>query len=189
MSAVVDINGSAFREPPHNSEAELAFLGALFADNTILSKVPFLKAGHFYIHGDVFAACLEVIERGQVADPITLSGKFDGDRLAQVAMSTVSLINATEYARLIHECWLAKRRVEIGESIAAAAFNLEDTAALEAELSELHSSTGGAKHIHEFAEEYLRHAEDAAKATTRIGMGLTDLDRLLDGRITLCAGA
>ncbi len=72
---MADAHISALRTPPLNIEAEKALLGAIFVDNHAFEKVSgFLRAEHFALthHGRIFAAVAALIERGQVADPITL---------------------------------------------------------------------------------------------------------------------
>ncbi len=63
------------RVPPHNYEAEMALLGAILANNRAYERVQdFLRAEHFAdsIHGRIYQACERLIDRGQLATPITL---------------------------------------------------------------------------------------------------------------------
>jgi replicative DNA helicase len=65
----------ALRTPPHNFEAEMALLGALLANNKAFDKVSeFLRAEHFADerHGRIYDACAKLIQRGTVANPVTL---------------------------------------------------------------------------------------------------------------------
>ena len=67
------------RETPKNLEAEQALLGALLANNRALEKVAdFLRPYHFAspAHTKIYEACQSLIERGHVADPVTLQGYF-----------------------------------------------------------------------------------------------------------------
>ena len=73
---------TTLRTPPHNIEAEKALLGSIFADNRTFEKVSgFLRAEHFAVvpHGRIFEAAAALIERGQVADPVTLKRYFEQD--------------------------------------------------------------------------------------------------------------
>ena len=71
------------RRLPHNVEAEMALLGAILVDNRSFERVSeFLRPEHFVLseHARVFDACGRLIERGQIADPVTLKGWFDQER-------------------------------------------------------------------------------------------------------------
>ncbi|HEC14683.1 MAG TPA: replicative DNA helicase, partial [Rhodospirillales bacterium] len=75
--------GSSFRSPPHNLDAEKALLGAICINNRAYERVSeFLKPEHFaaHQHGLVFDACTRLIERGQIADPVTLKRYFEQDQ-------------------------------------------------------------------------------------------------------------
>src|SRR5512147_2273485 len=98
------------RRLPHNVDAEMALLGAILVNNRAFERVSdFLRAEHFVLaeHTRVFEACSRLLERGQVADPVTLKAWFEQDealaavggitylmRLAECATTT---INAGEY--------------------------------------------------------------------------------------------
>lgn len=107
--------------PPHNNEAEQALLGALLVQNKAWARVAdFLLPEHFAdaVHGRIFAAIGTLIERGQVANPITLKNLFDqdgslaeiggSDYLVRLYGSVVTIINAEDYGRTILD--LANRR-------------------------------------------------------------------------------
>jgi hypothetical protein len=104
--------------PPHNIEAEQALLGAILVNNVAYHRVSdFLLAEHFAEgrHGRIFAAIAKLIERGQVADPMTLKSLLDQDDalveiggekyLERVATSMVTIINAGDYGRTIYDLW------------------------------------------------------------------------------------
>jgi replicative DNA helicase len=70
------------RQPPANTEAEQALLGAMLINNTAYHRVvEFLLPEHFGspVHGRIYAATGKLIERGQIADPVTLKNLFDQD--------------------------------------------------------------------------------------------------------------
>src|SRR3546814_1720387 len=72
----------ANREPPHNLEAEQALLGAILINNRAYERVSeFLLTEHFAdpVNGRIFKACGRLIDRGQIATPVTLKGVFDQD--------------------------------------------------------------------------------------------------------------
>ena len=105
-----------FRTMPHNPEAEKGLLGAIFVNNRAYETVSeFLRPEHFAYqqHGRIFEACAKLIERGQIADPVTLRRYFEADEhlvdiggpayLADLAASAVTVINAGEYGRIVYD--------------------------------------------------------------------------------------
>src|SRR5882724_11069601 len=70
------------RIPPHNYEAEQALLGAILANNLVFDRVnEFLRPEHFAdpLHGRIYEAIGKLIQRGQIANPVTLKNLFDQD--------------------------------------------------------------------------------------------------------------
>src|SRR5262245_49734908 len=68
--------------PPANTEAEQALLGAILINNAAYHRViEFLLPDHFgnAVHGRIFAAIGKLIERGQIANAVTLKNLFDQD--------------------------------------------------------------------------------------------------------------
>src|ERR1700746_513568 len=95
---------------PHNYEAEMARLGAILANNLVFDKVnEFLRPDHFAdaLHGRIYESAGKLIERGQIANALTLKTLFDQDPaliehggaayLARLAASVVTIINAEDY--------------------------------------------------------------------------------------------
>ena len=116
-----DIRLNAFREAPHNSEAEKALLGAIFINNRAYEKVSeYLRQEHFAFaqNGDIFAACGKLIDGGSVADPVTLQGIIDdGAYLMELAGAAVPVVNAGEYGRLIFDLYQRREIIEIGQAL------------------------------------------------------------------------
>src|ERR1700738_1125071 len=117
-----------YRTPPHNNEAEQALLGAILVNNAAYHRVAeFLLPDYFAdaVHGRIFAAAGKLIERGQVANPVTLKNLFDQDGalaeiggaayLARLAAAVVTIINAADYGRTIHDLYLRRQLISIGE--------------------------------------------------------------------------
>src|SRR5258708_11350679 len=66
--------------PPANTEAEQALLGAILINNAAYHRVvEFLLPEHFgnAVHGRIFQAIGKLIERAQIANPVTLNNLFD----------------------------------------------------------------------------------------------------------------
>src|SRR2546423_12864522 len=138
-------------QPPANVEAEQALLGAILVNNAAYSRVAeFLAAEHFgnAVHGRIFAAIGKLIERGQIANPVTLKNLFDQDGalaeiggaqyLARLAESAVTIINAEHYGRTIHDLHLRRELITIGQDVVTDAFqhDLDDPAVEQIERAE-----------------------------------------------------
>ncbi len=109
-------NPELLRTPPYNTEAEQALLGAILINNGAYLRVSeFLQPEHFgnAMHGRIFAAVGKLVERGQIASPVTLKNLFDQDGalteiggaqyLARLATAAVTIINAEDYGRAIYD--------------------------------------------------------------------------------------
>ncbi len=195
------------RALPHNIEAEQALLGAILVNNNVYEKVGELLApDQFYdpVHQRIFEAIATLIQRGQIADPKTLRGLFENDPalanvggahyLGDLAASIISVINAHDYAQLIHDLHLRRQLITLGEDIVNNAFqqDLEDTAPKQIERAE-HSlfelaQTGeldrGFVKLEKSLTVSLRLADEAFKRdshVTGVTTGLRDMDRKLGG--------
>ncbi len=202
-----DVRLSAFRTPPHNVEAEKALIGAVFANNRAYEAVSeFLRPEHFALgqNGRIFEACGKLIERGQIADPVTLKTLFEQDKtltdiggvdyLAELAASAVGVINAGEYGRLIYDLFLKRQLIDLGQDVAERAYaaDLDEDAVRQIERAEqslydLATSgnyEGGFQAFKSSVIEAIRLAETAHKregAFSGVATGFTDLDKMLGG--------
>jgi replicative DNA helicase len=197
----------AFRAPPHNHEAEQALLGAVLLNNRSFEKVSeFLKQEHFAepAHGRIYAACGKLIERGQIANPVTLKNYFEQDGglaeiggvpyLADLANSVVSIINAADYGKLIHDLHLRRELIALGTDLVNDSYQPDiDTSAMEqighaeAKLYDL-ATTGQTEGGFEDFRSILISAVEAAEAAHKrqgklsgVPTGLTDMDKKLGG--------
>jgi len=136
LAAVNDDAEPGYRTPPHNVEAEQALLGALLVNNEAASRVTeFLLPEHFFepVHERIFDAALKLIERGQIANPVTLKQYFDRDDaladvggaqyLARLAGAATTIINAEHYGRVIFDLAVRRNLIVIGEDIVNEAFD------------------------------------------------------------------
>jgi replicative DNA helicase len=200
------------RTPPHNFEAEMMVLGAVLANNKAYDRVSeFLLADHFADdrHGKIYSAIGKLIERGSLANPVTLKNFFEQagpegaatlaelggtPYLAKLAGSVVTVVNAVDYARTVHDLFLRRQLIDIGEEVAngAYAFDLETTAEKQIEVAEQKlftlASTGNSERALDSFSSALRKAIDLADAAhkrqshvTGVTTGLIDLDRKLGG--------
>src|SRR3546814_797412 len=144
-------DGPAYRAPPHNTEIEAALLGAILTNNRAYERVSdFLRSEHFAepVLGRIYAAAEKLIETGQVASPLTLKHYFEHDpALAEVggsnylfdlAASVVTVINAADYGRIIHDLHLRRELIGLGEEMVNDAYgqDLEMPASIQIEASE-----------------------------------------------------
>ena len=197
----------SYREAPNNLEAEQALLGALLLNNEAFNRVAdFLKPEHFHlpVHGRVYTAIGRLIDRGQIANPVTLKHMFEGDEalsdaggaqyLARLAGAAVTIINAQHYGRTIHDLALRRSLIRIGEDMVLNAYE----ASLDADandqiesveqklfnLAEEGLAESGFKTFTESAANAISHIEAAYKHEHRlvgVTSGLIDLDELLGG--------
>src|SRR5215207_8263597 len=130
--------GLSQRVPPQSPQAEQALLGALLANNKAYEQVSeFLAPEQFAdpIHGRIFRAIQRRTEAGQLADVVTLRPEFEHSGeldevggpayLAQLLSAMIGIINAGEYGRLVHDCWLRRQLVDVGEEVVNLAFGAE----------------------------------------------------------------
>jgi replicative DNA helicase len=196
-----------YRDPPVNYEAEQALLGAILANNQSLEKVAdFLRAEHFAeaVHGRIFEACGTLIERNQLANAISLKNLFQQDEaLAEVGGSEylerlqgsyVSIINAGDYGHTIHDLYLRRQLIALGEDVVNQAFDhdldLPATEQIESaeqqlyNLAESGQTEGGFQPFDTALTLAIEMAEAARKRDGHIAGVATDfadLDKLLGG--------
>ena len=200
-------DASAYREPPHNEDAEQALLGAILVNNDALNRVAdFLASDHFFIpvHGRIYEAIQRVVEKEQIANPITLKTYFENDEaldavggatyLARLASSAATIVNAREYARQIHEHRIRRRLIEIGEDMVNDAYDpsVDESAEDQIERSEksLFDLAEAGRNDRDFRgfrdviADTLKVMEAAFRqdsGMTGVATGLRDLDDLLGG--------
>ena len=126
--AVVGIG--ATRQMPNNLPAEQNLLGALLLDNGVMERIDDrLRAEHFYdpLHGRIFSTMMRLIDRGQLANPVTLKTFFSAteegqtteieDYLGELADGVISIAQATDYASTIYETHLRRELIRIGDDV------------------------------------------------------------------------
>ncbi|MCL2469215.1 MAG: replicative DNA helicase [Alphaproteobacteria bacterium] len=195
------------RTQPHNVEAEQALLGAILVNNNVFEKVGDLLAPeHFYnpTHQRIYDAMATLIQRGSIADPKTLRGLFENDPalapmggahyLGDLAAGVVTIINAYDYAALIHDLHLRRSLINLGEDIVNEAYqqDLENPAPRQIEhaeqclfeLARTGETDRGFVRLDKALTSSLRLADEAFKRdshVTGVTTGLRDLDRKLGG--------
>ena len=136
---------------PQNLEAEQALLGAILANNKAYEKVSeFLRPYHFAdsIHAKVFEVISKLIQRGHVADVITLRNYFEQEGslqevgghqyLIKLADSASPLTNVEYYAQFIYDKYLRRELINTGYEIVNDAMkeDLDSDATIQIEVAE-----------------------------------------------------
>ncbi|MBP8234307.1 MAG: replicative DNA helicase [Rhizorhabdus sp.] len=195
-----------YRRQPHNIEAEQALLGAILTNNEALARVQgFLLAEHFFnlAHQRVYRAAAKVVERGQIANPVTLKTLFDRDEalqelggasyLARLAGAAITIINVVEYGRLIHDLAVRRELIRVGEEMVNNAYDaalevaanrqIEQAEAKLFALAETGRSDRGFVSFKESIRQSLERAEAAlgSGGVSGITCGMADVDRMLGG--------
>ena len=195
------------REPPHNFEAEQALLGAILVNNAAYQRVAeFLRPEHFAdpLHGKLFGSLSRLIERGQVVSAVTLKTYVEQDEdmktagggayLARLAAASVHVIDAGAFGRTVHDLYLRRQLIDLGEGVVNGAFgsDVEDTALSQIEgaekklydLASAGQTEGGFRPFRAALTEATVAAEAAyhrAGQLTGVASGLFQLDQLLGG--------
>ncbi len=197
----------AYRTAPHNTEAEQALLGSLLVNNAAYSRVSdFLLPEHFYnpVHQRIYTAVTRLIERGQIADPVTLKGYFEQDGmlaeiggvqyLGRLAAAVVTIINAADYGRTIYDSFLRRQLIEIGTETVNDAYEpeidfearqlIEVTEKKLFDLATSGTADGGFQPFRQSMKEAAAMAQLAFKRsgkTSGVSTGFKGLDDLLGG--------
>ncbi|MBI4183261.1 MAG: replicative DNA helicase [Proteobacteria bacterium] len=199
--------GAPLRTPPHNYEAEQALLGAILANNRAYEKVSeFLRREHFAdpVHGLIYEAAGRLIERGQIANPVTLKNAFEqagsleevgGTRyLGELLGAMISVVDAAEYGRLVHDLALRRQLIALGEDLvnesyaaevdASAGTLIETTEQRLFDLANAGHYDGGFQSFGQALKQALTSAETAYKRDSHVvgvTTGLKGIDAKLGG--------
>src|ERR1700744_905015 len=197
----------AYRNAPHNIEAEQSLLGAILVNNDAFYRVSdFLEPKHFYeqIHQIIYETAGSLIRRGKVATPVTLKtflpaetdigGMTVSQYLPRLPAQATTIINAQDYGRTVYDMALRRDLIRIGEDMVNVAFDapvdfapraqIEDAERQLYELAETGRYDGG---FQRFAQALTTAVDMAANAYKRdgklsgIATGLRDLDARMGG--------
>jgi replicative DNA helicase len=124
------------RIPPNNLEAEAAVLGSLMLDRGAIGKIAdFLHPDDFYFpaHGSIFQAALNLYERSEPIDLLTLSAELERTRhldriggqefLAELESGVPTAANVEYYARIVEDAATKRRLSGAGDRISNLAFD------------------------------------------------------------------
>lgn len=198
-----------YRVQPQNLEAEQVLLSSVLHNNLIYERVSeFLMHHHFAdgFHGELYKAMGRLIERGQVADPITLYqylGQSSADQqiqkkvkdfLENLATNVVSIVNAEDYGRIIYDHYVRRQLIGIGEDLVnkSHVYKLDENAmqlveGAEQKLFDLATTGDTERAVKPFSAAILQAIQSAETAYKRDGSvvgvatGLRDIDKMLGG--------
>jgi replicative DNA helicase len=127
---------STQRFSPQNLEAEQSVLGSLLIDRDAVIRVsPFLRPEDFYreAHGQIYQAVLDLHERREPADFVTLCDELDRRRqlegvggppyLTSLISSVPTSIHVEHYAHIVERTAILRRLIEAAGRIAALAYD------------------------------------------------------------------
>lgn len=114
------------RVPPHNLEAEVAVLGSILIDPSVINDVlEILSHEDFYLkkHQHIFRAMEELYDEGKPVDVVSVCDKLQsmgkleevgGDlEVAQLAEAVPSSAHALHYAEIVKEKSILRKLIEI----------------------------------------------------------------------------
>lgn len=195
------------KKPPYSIPAEQAILGAILLNNNFIDQIgDMISFEHFYepIHQRIYKNIIQLMDRGLVADPVTLKGVFDKDEdlkdlggatyLVRLTNIVPNAINLKSYARTIYDLYIRRSLMELGEHVISDALeeNSEITAQHQIENVEkqLYNLAVDGVSDNSFVDlrssmlEALKRTEVAVKrdgAVSGISSGFVDLDKMLGG--------
>ncbi len=199
--------GLAYRQAPHNLEAEQALLGAILVNNEAAQKVQgFLLPEHFFepVHGRIYESVVKLMDKNQIADPVKLKPYFEHDEaladvggaqyLVRLAASAATIINTEDYGRTIYDLAMRRALIQIGEGMVIDAYDAPiDTEASEQisdaekqlfDLAELGQADSGAQSFSKALKTAVENIESAYKdpdSLSGITTGLTQLNAQIGG--------
>ncbi|MEW6243789.1 MAG: replicative DNA helicase [Bacillota bacterium] len=192
------------RLPPQNLEAEQSVLGSMLIEKeAILKACEILSADDFYreAHRIIFDAIVDVFERGEAVDLITVSerlrqlGKIEavGDipALAALANMVPTAANIEYYARIVEEKAVLRRLISAGTEIVRMGYEaqqepeevLDQAEQMVFRISKRRSSQGyhSIKDVLVEAFEHIESIYTNKEGITGIPTGFKEIDMLTSG--------
>ncbi len=206
---VVDPQLEALKLPPHSVEAEQSVLGGIFLDTTAWDKITDLVGeSDFYRfeHRLIYRHIGRLTEQAKPVDVITVAESLESNAeldkvgglayLGSLAQNVPSAANIRRYAEIVRERAIMRRLVEVGNDIAASAYNpsgrdagqlLDEAESRVFEIAESgERGRQGFVHIPPLLIKVVErietlHGRDNPSDVTGIATGFTDLDRMTSG--------
>lgn len=190
--------------PPQNISAEQSILGSILIDkNAIFKVVDKITSEDFYRqdHGEIFRGMLELTEKRQPVDILTLSDLLENKKLlkdlggASYLSELVALVsssaNVGAYAEIVQNLSTLRKLISAGSNIVELGFHVEDdTNALIDEAEKLifdvsrHFIKGAFTPIQDILSTTFERIDDLHKHKGKlrgVPTGFKDLDNLLAG--------
>lgn len=124
------------RVPPQDLDAEKSIIGAILLDqDAIITVAQVLKPEHFYkeAHGDIMSAILELYEKREPIDLITLTsqlkkkGKLDkvggASYLSELASAVPTSAHVAKYSQIVRDHYVKRKLIAASAKIADSAFD------------------------------------------------------------------
>ena len=115
---------------PCNIEAEQAVIGSILVSNDIFDEItPIIDAQKFFdpIHVKIFEVIEDLINKGLLANPITLKNHFENNEglkelggqeyLIKITKFSTSSKQTIDYANIVHEMHVRRELIKISESV------------------------------------------------------------------------
>ncbi|OIO61236.1 MAG: replicative DNA helicase [Alphaproteobacteria bacterium CG_4_10_14_0_2_um_filter_63_37] len=198
------MSSDALRVPPHNVEAERAVLAAVLLDNSALDRIGGrLNPGDFYVpaHRELFKAYLELTDRSQPIDAVTVSEALEERHLLEQIGGHGYLLdlinefptsaNVRAYADIVRDRSILRDIIRSGTKVIETAYQTEGGEAMSAldvaegtmfEVAQRYrgdGTTAGLEGVRTVLGRAFDHLETVAKTQggiTGISTGFTDLD-------------
>ena len=193
---------------PHDEEAEEVLLGSLLSDNSALDLIENgLSDFHFFvpIYGRVFQSICELVNKDQIANPLTLEHYFSEDEafkelggkefLNKLCDGTLGNSITKDYANLLKELYNKRELIKLSKNLEleAARFEhekksldiIEETEAKLYELTENKNTSSNQlisfKESVDYAMESAKNAHMNKGQSLGVSSGFIDVDNLLGG--------
>ena len=131
---IIPLETPAAPQLPQNLDAEAALLGAMMLDNRLAEDIQLkLKPEHFFepLHARLYEQILRLIDKGMLANPVTLRPLFEADTalkelggpayLNAMTEQTAGLIAARDFAQQIYDLALLRALVTVGRDMVESA--------------------------------------------------------------------
>jgi len=190
--------------PPQNLEAEQSVVGGVLLENEAISKVlEILIPEDFYreSHGIIFHSMIELFEKNQPIDLITLTnhlkgkGQLDGvggsAYLSSLADSIPTAANIAFYARIVKEKAVLRKLISTATEIATRGYDDEDDvwdlvdeaekSIFQISESQIRPSFFQMKSILKESFKTIEKLYESKEIVTGVPSGFTDIDKLTSG--------
>jgi replicative DNA helicase len=198
------VDSIASRLPPQSLEAEQSVLGGIMIENDAINRVvEFVEAEDFYreSHRRIFRAMLEISERGEPIDLITLTNTLKGRGdleevggsayLSLLVDSIPTAAHSATYAKIIREKAILRRLIQGATEIVARGYEANDDVEQFLDHSEkivfdiaqrrIRQSFVPMKDIVKQSFKNIEMLSERREIVTGVPTGFTELDRMTAG--------